>query len=107
MVQRGDSALTRKSIETPEEQHIELPSGGCIEHTLELLTVRTLTTCAVHILINDGPILRDRYLLDSGRPNRLWFRLFLRIGMDDLIQGNGIDCDGLLREPEEEFASAL
>ena len=49
----------------------------------------------------------DRYLLDSGRPNRLWFRLFLRIGMDDLIQGNGIDCDGLLREPEEEFASAL
>jgi len=27
--------------------------------------------------------------------------------MDDLIQGNGIDCDGLLREPEEEFASAL
>ena len=34
---------------------------------------------------------QDRYLLDSGRPNRLWFRLFLRIGMDDLIQGMDAD----------------
>jgi len=49
---------------------------------------------------------RDRYLLDSGRPTVV-VSSFPSHRMDDLIQGNGIDCDGLLREPEEEFASAL
>jgi len=27
--------------------------------------------------------------------------------MDDLIQGNGIDCDGLLREPEKSCLGSL
>ena len=52
-------------------------------------------------------IKQGRYLLDSGRPSRLWFRCCLRIGMKNLIQGYGIDCHGLLREPKKELATAL
>ena len=47
----------------------------------------------------------DRYLFDSGRPDRLWF--FCCIGMNHLIQSYRIDCHGLLREPEKELVTAL
>jgi hypothetical protein len=40
-----------------------------------------------------------RYLLGSGRPNRLRFLCCLRIGMSDLIQGYWIDGHDLLRKP--------
>ena len=48
-----------------------------------------------------------RYLLHSGRPNRLWFHLCFCIWMNHLIQGYGLDDHCLLRKPVEEFATAL
>jgi hypothetical protein len=48
-----------------------------------------------------------RYLLGSGTPNRFRLLCFLRHGMNNLIQGDGIDCHSLLREPEKEFATDL
>ena len=96
------------STTIPVRHHLLYHSTVILNAVKDLrLPLRLSTWPSFRIADNPPRIQRDGYLLDSGRPNRLWFRLFLRIGMDDLIQGNGIDCDGLLREPEEEFASAL
>ena len=40
------------------------------------------------------------YLLDSGSPYRLWFRFGFGSGVNNPIQGNGLDCYGLLHEAE-------
>ena len=50
---------------------------------------------------------RDGYLLDSGSLNRLWFCFRLGLGVNNPIQRNRLDCDGLLRKAEEEFTAAL
>jgi hypothetical protein len=50
---------------------------------------------------------RGGYTLDSGSPYRLWFLLRASLGVKNLIQRDGLDCDGLLHEPEEELAPAL
>src|SRR5436190_17409065 len=50
---------------------------------------------------------RDGYLLDSPSPYRLWFRFDLPSGVKDSIQGNGLDCQGLLHEAKEELAAAF
>src|SRR5712691_3011524 len=47
------------------------------------------------------------YLLDSGSPYRLWFRFGFGAGVNNPIQGNGLDCYGLLHETEEELAAAF
>ena|SRR5206468_2715188 len=47
------------------------------------------------------------YLLDSPSPYRLWFRFDLPSGVKDSIQGNGLDCQGLLHEAKEELAAAF
>ena len=49
----------------------------------------------------------DGYLLDSPSPYRLWFRFDLPSGVKDSIQGNGLDCQGLLHEAKEELAAAF
>jgi hypothetical protein len=45
------------------------------------------------------------YLLHSPSPYRLWFDL--GAGVKNLIDGNRLDCQGLLYKAEEEFATAL
>jgi hypothetical protein len=50
---------------------------------------------------------RDGYMLNSGRPNRLWFSRFVDIRMEDVCQGHGIDHHSLLSEPVEELAAAI
>src|ERR1017187_2125539 len=67
----------------------------------------TSTIVDMYLRLHVVKIEAASYLLDSGRPNRLWFLCCLRIGMNNLIQGYGIDCDGLLREPEKELTAAL
>ena len=52
-------------------------------------------------------IATDGYLLDSPSPYRLWFRFDLPSGVKDSIQGNGLDCQGLLHEAKEELAAAF
>ena len=47
------------------------------------------------------------YLLDSGSPYRLWFRFGFGSGVNNPIQGNGLDCYGLLHEAEEELVAAF
>jgi hypothetical protein len=42
------------------------------------------------------------YLLDSGTHYRLWFDL--GFGVKNAVQRNGVNCDCLLREAEEQFA---
>ena len=50
---------------------------------------------------------RSGYLLDSGSPYRLWLLFRLGFGVKNSIQGDGLNCDGLLHEPEEKLAPAL
>ena len=50
---------------------------------------------------------RGGYLLDSGSPYRLWFRLGLGLGVQDLFQGNRLNCDSLLCQAEEKLATAF
>ena len=47
------------------------------------------------------------YLLHSPSPYRLWFRFDLGSGVKDPIQGNGLDCQRLLHQAEEELAAAF
>ena len=50
---------------------------------------------------------RDGYLLHSPHPYRLWFRVGFNSGVKDPSQGNGLDCQRLLHEAEEELAAAF
>src|SRR6266496_4431936 len=49
----------------------------------------------------------DGYLLHSPSPYRLWFRVGFDSGVKDPSQGNGLDCQRLLHEAEEECAAAF
>ena len=51
-------------------------------------------------------IQEDGYALDSGSPNSLWFGLPGCRADDPFVRG-GINRQGLLRQAEEEFASAF
>jgi hypothetical protein len=50
-------------------------------------------------------ILEDGYLPDSPNPNRLWF--WFTSGVKDPSQGDGLDCQRLLRESKEELATTF
>ena len=47
------------------------------------------------------------YPLHSPSPYRLWFRVGFDFGVKDPSQGNGLDCQCLLHEAEEEFAATF
>ncbi len=49
----------------------------------------------------------DGYLLHSPSPYRLWSRVGFNSGVKDPSQGNGLDCQRLLHEAEEELAAAF
>jgi hypothetical protein len=62
MVQRFDRSLTTQTIQTPEQQHVELATAGGLEHRLELRALAALTAGVVSVLMHDCPALSSREL---------------------------------------------
>ena len=98
----GDSRAGGQLIELLYPELKRLAAGHLLRERKEHSWQPTLLVNELYLQLVKGG-----YLLDSGDPYSLWFGFGLALGVNDLIQRNGLDCDGLLRQAEKEFAAAL
>jgi hypothetical protein len=59
MLERLQHALSRETVERPEQNEVELAFGGVPEQPLELWAVRVLTAGLVNVLPGERPALRS------------------------------------------------
>ena len=71
------------------------------------LVLSFFATFATLVALGQPRIAQGGYLLDSGSPYRLWFCFTLGFRVKNPMQGNRLDCYGLLHEAKKELAPAF
>jgi len=69
MMKRGQNAFPAEPVERPEQQNVELPPAGILEHLLKLGAVGNLAGFVIDLLGGNGSAL----LMANSRSWRSWF----------------------------------